>query len=537
MTQSLHPDQVVLDGNSLTLEQVVEVARGFRAVGISPEAVSRMAKSRTLVEQWVAEEKPIYGINTGFGSNQDKPIPLEKVVPLQKNIILSHAAGVGEVLPEEIVRAMILLRANALAKGYSGIRVEVVERLLEMVNKRVCPVVFEKGSVGSSGDLAPLAHMILPLIGNGEAFYAGERLPGAEAMKKAGIELLTLQAKEGLALTNGTQFMTAIAVLALIDAEAITKNADIGGAMSLEAMKGKSDAFTEDVHQLRSFKGQINCAQNIRRLIVGSELVNAEDADTQKKRQDAYSLRCMPQVHGASRQAVAFVRTMIETEINSATDNPLIIPSETSPTADTQDRSISAGNFHGQPIGLSMDFLTLALSELGNISERRVARLMNLHENYGLPGYLIDDAGFNSGMMIAQYTAAALVSENKVLIHPASGDSIPTSANQEDHNSMGSIAARQAREVLENVQRILAIELLCAAQAIGIRIKKGQQPGVGAAAAYKLIRQHVSQRERDDQEELHKDIHKVLELVRRGDVLRVADEALIATGGEAGALC
>ncbi|MEP6911169.1 MAG: aromatic amino acid lyase, partial [bacterium] len=284
------------------------------------------------------------------------------------------------------------------------------------------------------------------------------------------------------------------------------------------------------------FKGQIDSARNIRVLITHSKLVDSVDADTENKPQDAYSLRCLPQVHGASRQAISFVRTMLETEINAATDNPLIVPGESSLDGNTEDRSISAGNFHGQPIGLSMDFLALALAELGNISERRVARLMNGHESYGLPPYLIEDAGLNSGMMIAQYTSAALVSENKVLIHPASGDSIPTSANQEDHNSMGSIAARQAREVLENAQRILAIELLCAAQAIGIRIKKGQQPGVGAEAAYNLIRQHVSQRERDNQEELHKDIQRVLELVRTGDVARVVDEALLATSSELGAL-
>jgi len=523
---------VELDGNSLTLADVIDVARNSRSAVLHPSAVSRMAKSRALVEKWVAEgaENPIYGINTGFGSNQDKAVAMKQVEQLQTNIILSHAAGVGNVAAEEVVMTMILLRANALAKGYSGIRVEVVERLLDMLNARVCPVVPEKGSVGSSGDLAPLAHMVLPLIGHGEAFWQGERLPGAEAMKKAHLETVTLKAKEGLALTNGTQFMTAIGVLTLMDAEDITKIADIAGAMSVEAMKGKSDAFIGDVHQLRAFKGQIDCAANIRKLIVDSKLVDTVDADTQKKRQDAYSLRCMPQVHGASRQAVAFVRSMLEIEINSATDNPLIIPQETSPTGNAADRSVSAGNFHGQPMGLSLDFLTLALAELGNISERRVARLMNEHENYGLPGYLIESPGLNSGMMIAQYTAAALVSENKVLIHPASGDSIPTSANQEDHNSMGSIAARQAREVLQNIQQVMAIEILCAAQAIGLRMSKGQNPGVGSMAAYELIRKHVAQRESDDQEELHRDMQNVLELVQSGELLQLVNEALVAGG-------
>jgi histidine ammonia-lyase len=529
MSKSNHSEPIVLNGNDLSLEQVAVVARNFATVELAPQAIEAMNKSRALVDRWVAEGKPIYGINTGFGSLQDKRIEPEKVEELQENIILSHAAGVGDVLPEEIVRAMMLLRTNALAKGYSGIRVEVVDRLLEMLNKRVCPVVLDKGSVGSSGDLAPLAHMTLPLIGRGEAFYNGERLPGAEAMKRANIEPVVLKAKEGLALTNGTQFMTAIGVLAVLDAEALAKIADIAGAMSLEAMKGKSAAFMEEAQQLRPFKGQIDCARNIRTLITGSELIDSVDADTEKKLQDAYSLRCIPQVHGASRQAIAFVRGMIETEINSATDNPLILPGNSFSNGSIEDLSISAGNFHGQPIALSMDFLALALSEIGNISERRVARFMNRHESYGLPPFLIEDAGLNSGMMIAQYAAAALVSENKVLIHPASGDSIPTSANQEDHNSMGNIAARQAREVLGNAQRVLAIELLCAAQALGIRIGKGQKPGVGAQAAYDLIRKHVNQRVRDNQEELHKDIQRALDLLLNGEVVRAVDGALVTS--------
>jgi histidine ammonia-lyase len=532
MPQGNHTEPVVLDGGGLTLEQVAEVARNFRKVELAREAKEAMTKSRALVDRWVAEGEPIYGVNTGFGSLQDVTIPSDKVEQLQENIILSHAAGVGDVLPEEIVRAMMLLRANALAKGYSGIRVDVVERLLDMLNRRVCPVILDKGSVGSSGDLAPLAHMTLPLIGRGEAIYEGERLTGAEAMKRAGIESVVLGAKEGLALTNGTQLMTGIGSLALLDAEALATTADIAGAMSLEAMKGKSAAFAEEVQQLRPFQGQIACARNIRTVIAGSELVDSEDADTEKKRQDAYSLRCMPQVHGASRQAIAFVRSMLETEVNAATDNPLILLGADVPGGRTEDRSISAGNFHGQPIALSMDFLALALSEIGNISERRVARLMNRNESYGLPPYLIENAGLNSGMMIVQYTAAALVSENKVLIHPASGDSIPTSANQEDHNSMGNIAARQAREVLENVQRVLAIELLCAAQAIGIRISKGQKPGTGVQAAHDLIRQHVPQRESDRQGELYKDLRKALDLMRSGEVTRIVNGALMMNNPE-----
>jgi histidine ammonia-lyase len=542
MDEGGHGGPLLLDGNSLRPEEVGEVARGFRRAALAPGARGAMRRSRALVDRWVAERKPIYGVNTGFGSLQDVAIAPEEVEDLQENILVSHAAGVGDVLPEEVVRAMMLLRANALAKGYSGVRVEVVELLLGMLNRRVCPVVLDKGSVGSSGDLAPLAHMALPMIGRGEAFHRGKRLPGAEALRRARLRPVVLKAKEGLALTNGTQFMTAVGVLATLDAQALTKLADVAGAMSLEAMKGRSEAFAEAPHRLRPFEGQIDCARNVRALVAGSNLIDADDADTEKKRQDAYSLRCMPQVHGASRQAVGFVRGMIEIEINAATDNPLILPGGVFPGED-EDDSVSAGNFHGQPVALSMDFLALAVAELGSISERRVARLMNRNESYGLPPYLTERAGLNSGLMIAQYAAAALVSENKVLIHPASGDSIPTSANQEDHNSMGNIAARQAREVLENVRRVLAVELLCAAQALGIRMNekrrrgvKAARPGVGVRAAYELIRRHVPQRERDTPPrrgkrgepggELYRDIQTVLDLVLGGDILRAVDAAL-----------
>jgi histidine ammonia-lyase len=528
---------ILLDGKSLRLEQVLAVARNFRTAELAAHAKERMAESRRLVDQWIQEGKVMYGITTGFGSLQKKKILPAEVEQLQENIILSHAAGVGEPLPEEVVRAMMLLRANALAKGYSGIRVEVVEALLDMLNQRICPIVPAKGSVGSSGDLAPLAHMTLVLLGKGEALYKGERLSGAEAMKRAGIAPVKLKAKEGLALTNGTQFMSAIGVLALLDAEALAETVDISGALSLEAVKGKREPFLDEVNQLRSYKGQIKCADNIRKLIQNSELigqnhwVSRREGDKppeqgpaqgheESKLQDAYSLRCMPQVHGASREAMAFVRYILEKEINSATDNPLIC-------ADTAE-SYSAGNFHGQPVALAMDFLALALAELGNISERRVARLVDKELNFGLPAYLIDDSGLNSGMMIAQYTAAALVSENKVLIHPASGDSIPTSSNQEDHNSMGSIAARQAREVLENVQQIVAIELLCAAQALGFRKRDGQAPGVGTAAAYQTIREHIEQRESDKDGELYLDIQKAIALVRSGELLSAVERALAA---------
>ncbi|HJQ27650.1 MAG TPA: histidine ammonia-lyase [Blastocatellia bacterium] len=523
-------DILRLDGETLSLEQVIAVARDFRQVALSPEAKVRMRRSRRLVEQWVRKRRVIYGITTGFGSLQNERIPPEAVEQLQENILLSHSAGVGDGLPEATVRAMMLLRANALAKGYSGIRVEVVERLLDLLNRRVHPVVPAKGSVGSSGDLAPLSHMALVLIGRGEAMHEGVRLSGAEALGKAGIPIVQLKAKEGLALTNGTQFMTAIGALTLWDAERLAKLADIAGAMSLEAVRGFSAAFRPELQKLRPFAGQIACAENVSKMIAGSRLIQRDhlskrtaprraDEDAPKpKVQDAYSLRCMPQVHGASREAMRFVRQTLEIEINSATDNPLIMPDLS--------KSFSAGNFHGQPVALAMDFLALALAELGNIAERRIARLMNKHENFGLPAYLTDAAGLNSGMMLAQYTAAALVSENKVLIHPASGDSIPTSSNQEDHNSMGSIAARQARQVLENVESVVAIELLCAAQALGFHARERKKPGVGTSAAYQTMRCHIPQRASDQDGEIHVLIHEAERLVRDGTLLQAVEQAI-----------
>jgi histidine ammonia-lyase len=513
-------EKILLDGNNLRLEDVISVARKFTRVELSAEAKERMKRSRDLVEQWVGEGAIIYGVTTGFGSNQDKNIPAEEAEFFQRNLIISHSAGVGPMLNEEAVRAMMLLRANALAKGCSGIRVEVVERLLGMINKRICPIVPIKGSVGSSGDLAPLSHMTLALIGRGEVFFDNQRMPASEALSRAGIEPVRLNTKEGLALTNGTQFMTGIGSLALCDAEILIKVADIAGAMTIESMKGKSAAFAEEIHLLRPFPGQIASAQNIRALIEGSELIDLIDEHTEKKRQDAYSLRCLPQVHGASRQAMTFARQMLEVEINSATDNPLILPDYV--------QSYSAGNFHGQPVALTMDFLALALSEIGNISERRIARLVNVRESFGLPGYLIDNSGFYSGVMMAQYTAAALASENKVLIHPASGDSIPTSANQEDHNSMGSIAARQAREILENVQQIIGLELVCAAQALGLREREGHQAGAGTRAAYNFIRKSISQIDTD--REIYVDFQKALAIVQSGEIIDEVNNILAGKG-------
>lgn len=469
--------RILLDGDHLTLEQVVAVARGNAQVGLSPGAKKRMQKSRQWVERAVREHAVVYGVTTGFGAFQDVSIAPDRLRELQRNLILSHCAGVGEPLQEEVVRGMMLLRANALAKGYSGIRVSTVERLLEMLNKQVHPVVPSQGSVGASGDLAPLSHMAAVLIGEGEAIYKGRRMSAAAVMKAADIRPVVLEAKEGLALNNGTQAMTALGVLALHDAERLTDVADIACAMTLEAVKGKSTAFAARVHAVRPHTGQAVSSRNIRTMIKGSKLVDAVDEDTRHNVQDSYSIRCAPQVHGASRDALNHVRGVLEREINSATDNPLIFPEG--------NLAYSAGNFHGQPVAIALDFLGLAVAELGSISERRTAKLLDKHHNNGLPPFLVSDGGVRSGLMIGQYTAAALVSENKVLIHPASGDSIPTSANQEDHVSMGTIAARHSRGIVTNVQRILAIELITAAEALELR---SAVPGAGTARALSAVR-------------------------------------------------
>lgn len=497
------PRRIVIDGNNLTIEEVLLIARRGAQVSLSPAAKKQMERSRAWVENAVNEQEVIYGITTGFGAFQNVSIAPDKLRDLQRNLILSHCAGVGDAFPEEVVRAMMLLRANALAKGFSGIRVSTVGRLLDMLNNGVHPVVPSQGSVGASGDLAPLSHMAAVVIGEGEAYYRGRKMSGRQAMKAAGIAPVVLEAKEGLALNNGTQVMTALGVLALADAEHLADVADVVAAMTLEAVKGKSAPFAAQVHITRPHAGQLVSARNIRSMIRGSKLVDRIDDDTRDKVQDSYSIRCAPQVHGASRDAMAYVRRVLETEINAATDNPLIFPNE--------GRSYSAGNFHGQPVALALDFLGLAVAELGNISERRTAKLMDAHHSFGLPPFLVANGGVRSGLMIAQYTAAALVSENKVLMHPASGDSIPTSANQEDHVSMGTIAARQTREILDNVSRILAIEAICAAEAVECR---NEQPGSGTARAHKEIRRTVSRSNGDSP--LSHDIESVSRLIRSG---------------------
>lgn len=500
---------VCLDGSSLTIEDVVAVARHGAKVELSSQGAINMEISYQMVRTLLEEKKVVYGITTGFGKFSNVVINKDQTEQLQKNLIMSHATGVGNPLPTEVVRGIMLLRANALTKGYSGIRPEVVEVLISMLNKGVHPIVPEKGSVGSSGDLAPLSHVVLVMLGLGEAEYQGVRMPGKAALDKAGIPAVQLQAKEGLALINGTQVMTAIASLATYDALRLAETADIVGAMSVEALEGIADAFDEKIQKVRPHRGQSESAAHLRKLVAGSQIL----AEAKHGRvQDGYSLRCIPQVHGASRDAIRYVQGVVEVEINSVTDNPLLFPSE--------GEVISGGNFHGQPLALAMDFLGIALAELANISERRIERLVNPQLSGGLPAFLTEKGGLNSGYMIAQYTAASLVSENKVLAHPASVDSIPTSGNQEDHVSMGTIAARKARTILENAQYVLAIELLCAAQGIDLR---GSTPGAGTQEAYQAVRQVVPKLKED--RVAYQDIETAVKVIRENLLLAAVGES------------
>jgi len=505
--------EVRVDGKTLTIEDVVEVAYGRARVSIPESVKLRVKKSRRLLEELLEKGETIYGVNTGFGALSNTQISREELKQLQTNLIRSHAAGVGETLGAEVVRATMLLRANTLAKGYSGVRLEVLETLVEMLNKGVHPIIPAKGSVGASGDLAPLSHMVLVLMGEGEAEYKGEILSGKEAMEKAGIKPVQLDFKEGIALNNGTQLMTAIAALTVHKAENLIKTAEMAAALSMEALLGVSDALDEKIHKVRPHTGQAITAKNIRALIEGSKLVQTGKEAMAKigRPHDAYSLRCTPQVVGAARDAIAYARKVVETEINSVTDNPLVFPEE--------GVCLSGGNFHGQPIAIAMDMLGIALTMVGNLSERRIARLLDEKLSNGLPAFLIPPQakkGLNSGLMTAQYTAAALASENKVLAHPACVDSIPTSANFEDFVSMGTTAAQKAAKILENTEYITAIELLCAAQAIEYR--GPENLGKGTRKAYKAIRKAVPPVRED--RVLSEDIEKIKQIIVEGALLK-----------------
>jgi len=496
-------NRVLLDGDTLSLEEVLTVARGRARPELAPGARDRVRRSRALVEARLEDGEPHYGINTGFGTLAEVRIAREDLERLQRNLVLSHAAGVGAPLPLAEARALMLLRANVLAKGISGIREETLDLLVAMIERGVVPVVPERGSVGASGDLAPLAHLALVLIGEGEAMLGEARLPGREALRRAGLAPVVLQPKEGLALVNGTQAMTAVGTLALLRAERLALAADLAGAMTLEGLLGSHRPFAPEIQAARGQVGQAASAARLRELLSGSEINASHQGPGCHKVQDPYSLRCMPQVHGAARDGLAFCRGILAREVNAATDNPLVFP-------DTGE-IVSGGNFHGQPVALALDVLAIAASHLATISERRVEQLVNPSLS-GLPPFLAPRHGLNSGFMIAQVTSAALVSENKILCHPASVDSIPSSAGREDHVSMGMTAALKARQVIENVRSCLAVELLVAAQAVDLRAPL--RPGARVAEAHRRIRAVVPRLEED--RELHRDIEAVSRLLDEG---------------------
>jgi len=507
--------KLVLDGKSLTLGKIEKFINENQRVALSAGAVKNITRSRALVEKWIKEGKIIYGVTTGFGEFANVKISEDDAETLQRNLIVSHSVGVGENLAPLIVKIMMLLRVNALARGYSGIRLSTLEHLIGMINNGIIPVIPSQGSVGSSGDLAPLSHLVLAMIGEGdvqlienvldEKSGSAKIVSAKSAFKKFKMKGVKLAAKEGLALINGTQMMTAFASWICIQSAKLIKTADISAALAHEALRGTDKAFDLRIHKLRPYNGQIATAKNLLNLLKGSEIRSSHIEDDPRV-QDSYSIRCIPQIHGASRDTVNYVSSLVEVEINSVNDNPLIFPE--------QKDHLEGGNFHGQPMALAMDFMGIALSELANVAERRIERMVNGSLSQ-LPRFLTKHGGLNSGLMIAQYTAASLVSENKVLAHPASVDSIPTSANQEDHNSMGSIAARKCYQILKNVQTVTAIELLTGAQ--GVEFLKPLKCGTGTSVAYKTIRKTVPPLEYD--RILYKDIQKVLKMVVNNEIL------------------
>jgi histidine ammonia-lyase len=500
-------DPLLIDGETLRIENVHEVAFDRRRVALHPNAAGKMSQSRDVIETIVKEERAVYGVSTGFGKLSDVHVGQDQITPLQHNLVRSHASGLGDPFSEEEVRALMLLRANVLAKGLSGVRPIVAERLCDLLNHHVYPVIPCRGSVGASGDLAPMAHLALVLIGEGEVFSESTKISGREAFEAIGVPPLQLQAKEGLSLLNGTQATLATGLISWRRAKQLLDMADLAGAMSLEALKGSPVAFDERIHQARPHHGQLQVAERLSRFLQESE-IRQSHIDCGRI-QDAYSLRCIPQVHGPVRECVEYVRTVAAVEINSATDNPLVF-------ANGGD-VLSGGNFHGQSLGLAFDFLTMSLAVLANISERRIERLLN--PEYGdLPPFLADQPGLNSGFMIAQVAAAALASENKVLSHPASVDSIPTSGNKEDHVPMAMGAALKLKQVVTNLERILAIEFLCAAQ--GIDYLRPLKAGLTVEAAYEQIRHRISHVSVD--RVLSTDIERMIALMNEHEFVRLA---------------
>ena len=501
---------VMIDGQSLTIDSVLDVARFGHKVELTESAKVKVEIARKFVDEIVDSKKVVYGITTGFGKFSDVVISKEETQDLQTNLIISHSCGVGNPFSEEIVRAIMLLRVNNLAKGHSGVQPATINTLVNMINEGVHPIIPEKGSLGASGDLAPLSHMVLVMLGMGEATYKGERLTGEEAMKRAGIPTIHLTSKEGLALINGTQVMTAVGTITTYEALQLLKLSDISAAMTVEALNGITDAFDPRLHAVRPHQGQIDTADNMLRILADSGLTTRQG---EIRVQDAYSLRCIPQIHGASKDAVKFVVDRINIEINAVTDNPILFPED--------GVVFSGGNFHGQPMALPFDFLGIALAEVANVSERRIERLVNPSLS-GLPAFLTPHGGLHSGFMIAQYAAAALVSENKVLAHPASVDSIPSSANQEDHVSMGTIAARKAKEILFNAQNVIAIELLCAAQAIDFG--DASKLGKGTKATYDVVRSQVTKIVED--RVMNVDFNKIYDIIKTNQIVKEVEEAL-----------
>jgi histidine ammonia-lyase len=508
-TEDPREGAVQVDGNSLSIEKVLRAVRGGAKAQLSPAAKKRMSESRSSLMKLVEDGRIIYAVNTGVGELVDVKIHPDELMQLQVNLLRSHACGVGERFPAEVVRAMLLLRANALAKGYSGVRAEVAEMLLKMLNAGIVPSVPRQGSVGASGDLVMLAHMGLSMIGEGEADAGRGYEPSSTALKRKRLAPIILEPKEAISLINGTQAMGAVGVLAVKDAGVLADSAQIAAAMSLEALKGTASAFDPNVSNVRPHQGQLRVAKNMLALLEGSEImVSHHDCP---KIQDAYSLRCIPQVMGASLEAIWYAVNVLEIEINSATDNPLYFPEE--------GKVISGGNFHGQPLALALDFLGLAVHELGSFSERRTARLVD-DKLSGLPAFLTRHGGVGSGLMVPQYVAASLVSENKVLVHPASADSIPTSANQEDHNSMGSICAWKARTIVENVNRVVAIEFITAAQGLDF-ISLSSSPAIERVRT--ALRAAVPPLEED--RSMASDIEKVADMISRGVFVEAAERA------------
>ena len=501
---------VFADGLSLTFNDIENVARKGYKVEIAPEAKQRINECAESILEWVREGRVVYGITTGFGDLASVSIPREKCSRLQHNLLVSHACGFGDPYPEDVVRAIMLLRINTLSRGFSGISLRTLQQMVDLLNLGIIPVVPELGSVGASGDLCPLSHIAIALMGEGYVTYEGRTMTSAEALDKAGLKPIELQPKEGLALNNGTTVMTAVAALAVIDAKKMVKNADIAASMSAEALHAVPYAFDKRTHELRPHAGQLAVAENMRRLTEGSEIIETYKRD---RVPDAYSLRCIPQVAGAGRDALKYVEEKIAIELNSVTDNPIVFHRD--------GEAISGGNFHGEPMAMAMDFFGIAAAEFASIAERRVARLVD-HKLSGLPPFLVSDSGLNSGFMIPQYTAAAIVSENKGLAHPSVVDSIPTSANQEDHVSMGGWSCRKGRNILDNTNRVIAIEYLNAAQ--GMEFHAPLTPGRGSKAAHKEFRRHVPFYEKDCF--MQPLMLKSLELVKNGSIIDAVEKEI-----------